>query len=86
MLDEWASYQDPVFKKVFYLEILPALKARGRTLIVISHDEDYFFAADRVVHLSAGMVTRESAEELKFLPVEGALAPAVDPLPPIVSK
>ncbi len=57
VLDEWASYQDPVFKRAFYLEILPGLKALGKTLIVISHDEDYFFVADRVVHLSAGMVT-----------------------------
>ncbi len=61
VLDEWASYQDPVFKRAFYLEILPGLKARGKTLIVISHDEDYFFVADRVVHLSAGMVTGETA-------------------------
>ena len=57
VLDEWASYQDPVFKRAFYLEILPSLKARGTTLVVISHDEDYFFVADRVVHLSAGMLT-----------------------------
>lgn len=57
VLDEWASYQDPRFKRAFYLEILPALQARGKTLIVISHDEDYFEVADRVVHLTSGMVS-----------------------------
>jgi putative ATP-binding cassette transporter len=61
VLDEWASYQDPVFKRAFYLEILPGLKARGKTLIVISHDEEYFFVADRVVHLSAGMMLGDPA-------------------------
>ena len=33
---------------------LPGLKARGKTLIVISHDEDFFSVADRVIHLSSG--------------------------------
>jgi putative ATP-binding cassette transporter len=56
VLDEWASYQDPAFKRAFYLEILPRLKARGKTVVVISHDEHYFDVADRVVHLAAGGV------------------------------
>lgn len=58
VFDEWASYQDPRFKRIFYREILPMLRARGKTLVVISHDDAYFDAADRVVHLSAGMVNR----------------------------
>jgi putative ATP-binding cassette transporter len=56
VLDEWASYQDPAFKRVFYREILPRLKARGKTMVVISHDEDFFDVADRVVHLTGGVV------------------------------
>jgi putative pyoverdin transport system ATP-binding/permease protein len=56
VLDEWASHQDPQFKRVFYLEILPELKARGKTLVVISHDEDYFHVADRIVRLDAGQL------------------------------
>ncbi|MBV8229498.1 MAG: cyclic peptide export ABC transporter [Planctomycetaceae bacterium] len=54
VLDEWASHQDPQFKRVFYLELLPELKAGGKTLVVISHDEDFFHVADRVIRLDAG--------------------------------
>jgi putative ATP-binding cassette transporter len=61
VLDEWASYQDPAFKRAFYKEILPALKARGKTLVVISHDEEYFHVADRVVHLTGGAVDDDAA-------------------------
>jgi putative ATP-binding cassette transporter len=64
VLDEWASYQDPRFKRAFYREILPALKARGKTLVVISHDEAYFDVADRVVHLSGGAVDRPAAPDV----------------------
>jgi putative ATP-binding cassette transporter len=73
VLDEWASYQDPRFKRAFYLEILPALQALGKTLIVISHDDDYFYVADRVVHLSSGMLTGDGT-------------PASEPLPPSLSS
>jgi putative ATP-binding cassette transporter len=57
VLDEWASNQDPRFKQVFYLEILPELRAKGKSLLVISHDEDYFHVADRVVRLDHGRLT-----------------------------
>jgi len=56
ILDEWASHQDPQFKKTFYLEILPEWRARGKTLVVISHDEDYFHTADRVIRLDSGRI------------------------------
>jgi len=58
VLDEWASHQDPQFKRVFYLELLPELKAGGKTLVVISHDEDFFHVADRVIRLDAGQFQR----------------------------
>ena len=54
VLDEWAANQDPYFKKFFYHEILPEWRARGKTLLVITHDEDYFHVADRVVRLDSG--------------------------------
>ena len=57
VLDEWASYQIPGSSAFFYREILPALKKpRGTTLVVVSHDEAYFDAADRLVHLTSGAV------------------------------
>ncbi|WP_085316151.1 cyclic peptide export ABC transporter [Derxia lacustris] len=54
VFDEWAADQDPVFKEVFYRELLPELKARGRTVLVISHDDRYFDLADRLLHLENG--------------------------------
>ena len=51
LFDEWAADQDPYFKEVFYLHLLPELKARGKTVIVISHDERYYHVGDRVVKL-----------------------------------
>jgi putative ATP-binding cassette transporter len=54
VFDEWAADQDPVFKRIFYTQLLPDLKSRGKTVIVISHDDEYFSAADRVIKLESG--------------------------------
>jgi putative ATP-binding cassette transporter len=51
IFDEWAADQDPHFKEIFYLQLLPELKAKGKTVLVISHDERYYHIADRVVRL-----------------------------------
>ncbi|KQQ26147.1 peptide ABC transporter [Methylobacterium sp. Leaf123] len=56
VLDEWAAEQDPTFRRRFYEELLPDLRRAGRTLIVISHDDRYFGAADRVLHLADGRI------------------------------
>jgi putative ATP-binding cassette transporter len=54
VFDEWAADQDPMFKKVFYSQIAPDLKSRGKTIIIISHDDAYFGYADRTIKLDAG--------------------------------
>jgi putative ATP-binding cassette transporter len=54
LFDEWASDQDPMFKEIFYYQILPELKARGKTVIVISHDDRYYHVADRILKLENG--------------------------------
>lgn len=59
MFDEWAADQDPTFRRLFYTELLPDLKRQGKTLIVISHDDRYFEAADRVIRLHAGKIAEE---------------------------
>lgn len=56
LFDEWAADQDPMFKKVFYHEILPSLQARGKTVVVISHDDHFYEAADRIVKLDYGRI------------------------------
>jgi ABC-type siderophore export system fused ATPase/permease subunit len=54
VLDEWAAEQDPCFKDVFYRQILPELRQQGKTILAITHDDRYLFAADRVVTLVEG--------------------------------
>jgi putative pyoverdin transport system ATP-binding/permease protein len=54
--DEWASDQDPFFRELFYQQILKNLKKRGKTVIVISHDDRYFSVADRVIKLDYGKI------------------------------
>jgi putative pyoverdin transport system ATP-binding/permease protein len=49
VFDEWAADQDPHFKNIFYLELLPGLKAKGKTVIAITHDDSYYHLADRVI-------------------------------------
>ncbi|PIB35717.1 hypothetical protein BFP72_10085 [Reichenbachiella sp. 5M10] len=56
IFDEWAANQDPYFKEIFYVRILPQLKAKGKTIIAISHDEKYFEHADRVVKMMDGQL------------------------------
>ncbi|HKV09541.1 MAG TPA: cyclic peptide export ABC transporter [Thermoanaerobaculia bacterium] len=56
LFDEWAADQDPMFKKVFYYELLPELKSRGKTIFVISHDDHYFHVADRIIKLNYGQL------------------------------
>jgi putative pyoverdin transport system ATP-binding/permease protein len=56
LFDEWAADQDPVFKEIFYLQLLPELKARGKTVIVISHDDRYYHVADRIIKLDYGRI------------------------------
>ncbi len=56
LFDEWAADQDPKFKRLFYTELLPELKALGKTVIVITHDDAYFGYADRIIKLEDGQL------------------------------
>ena len=57
VLDEWAADQDPATRKQFYTEILPGLKAQGKAIVCITHDDNYFDCADRRFHMSEGKMT-----------------------------
>lgn len=56
IFDEWAADQDPQFKRIFYYELVPELKNRGKTVIVISHDDRYYGLADRLIKLESGKI------------------------------
>ncbi|MGH6979924.1 MAG: ATP-binding cassette domain-containing protein, partial [Stellaceae bacterium] len=59
VLDEWAADQDPLFRRKFYEDLLPMFKARGMTVIAVSHDDRYFEVADRRLHLEEGRIVRD---------------------------
>jgi putative pyoverdin transport system ATP-binding/permease protein len=56
VFDEWAADQDPSFKRIFYYSFLPELKAKGKAVLVISHDDRFYDVADRVIRLDCGSV------------------------------
>ncbi|WP_323118190.1 cyclic peptide export ABC transporter [Burkholderia alba] len=60
LFDEWAADQDPAFKSVFYEQLLPELRARGKTVVVITHDDRYFPLADRVLKLDNGQIVGDT--------------------------
>ncbi|NMO14848.1 cyclic peptide export ABC transporter [Pyxidicoccus fallax] len=60
LFDEWAADQDPQFREVFYKKILPDLKARGKAVVVISHDDRYFHLGDRILQLEFGQVVSDA--------------------------
>lgn len=63
LLDEWAADQDPQFRRLFYRELLPYLKAMGKTVFAISHDDSYFVHADRLLEMSKGQLTELKGEQ-----------------------
>ncbi len=65
LFDEWASDQDPLFKDIFYTQLLPELKARGKTVLVITHDDHYFDLADRVIKLDYGKLVQDERDSEK---------------------
>ena len=56
VFDEWAAEQDPEFRQHFYDVILPQLRERGKTLVVVTHDDRYYRAGyiDQMVKLVEG--------------------------------
>ena len=62
VFDEWAADQDPQFKEIFYHQLLPELKARGKAVLVISHDDRYFGVADRILRLEDGQLVADEVQ------------------------
>jgi putative pyoverdin transport system ATP-binding/permease protein len=54
LLDEWAAEQDPPFRRKFYREILPWLKQQEKTVVAVTHDDDHYEVADRVLKMQFG--------------------------------
>jgi putative ATP-binding cassette transporter len=56
LLDEWAAEQDRPFRRKFYREILPWLKQEQKTVVAVTHDDDYYDVADRVLKMEFGRI------------------------------
>ncbi|MFH1060120.1 MAG: cyclic peptide export ABC transporter [Pseudomonadota bacterium] len=54
VFDEVAADLDPQFRRYFYEQYLPRLKALGKTVVAVSHDDRFFHLADRVVKMEYG--------------------------------
>ncbi|MDI4636956.1 MULTISPECIES: multidrug ABC transporter permease/ATP-binding protein [Halomonadaceae] len=63
LLDEWAADQDPQFRRVFYRDLLPQLKAMGKTVFAISHDDHYFDHADRLLEMHGGRLSELTGDQ-----------------------
>jgi putative pyoverdin transport system ATP-binding/permease protein len=59
--DEWAADQDPEFRSFFYTDLLPKLKAKGKAVIAITHDDRYFSEADKLIKMEMGKIVEQDA-------------------------
>lgn len=56
LFDEWAADQDPGFRKFFYRTLLAKMKEQGKIVIAITHDDNYFDAADKIIKMDVGKI------------------------------
>jgi putative pyoverdin transport system ATP-binding/permease protein len=64
LFDEWAADQDPTYRQFFYRKLLPEMKAAGKIVIAITHDEHYFNVADRIYVMDDGKLDIYSSTNL----------------------
>lgn len=60
IFDELAADQDPEFRNFFYTKLIPDMKAMGKIVIAITHDEHYFNVADKVVKMYLGQIETDT--------------------------
>ncbi|MGO1121109.1 cyclic peptide export ABC transporter [Rhodovibrionaceae bacterium A322] len=58
VFDEWAADQDPEFRRKFYEVMLPDLKASGKTILAVTHDDRYFDDCDGRIVMEEGRIAR----------------------------
>jgi putative ATP-binding cassette transporter len=61
-----------VFKEIFYRQLLPALKARGKTAVVVTHDDRYYDVCDRLVKLEDGRITSDTWNRAGLIPLRAS--------------
>lgn len=56
IFDEWAAEQDPYYRRYFYDTLLPGFRKEGKTVVAVTHHDQYFHMADRVIRMEYGKV------------------------------
>jgi cyclic peptide transporter len=56
LFDEWAADQDPAYRNFFYRTLLPQMRASGKIVIAITHDDHYFDVADKILKMEHGQL------------------------------
>lgn len=66
VIDEWAADQDPIFRKKFYTEIIPFLKNEKMAILAITHDDKYYYCADRLYKMDYGKLFEKKLSEVSI--------------------
>lgn len=64
VIDEWAADQDPIFRKKFYTEIIPFLKSEKIAVLAITHDDKYYYCADKLYKMDYGRLSEKKLNEI----------------------
>jgi putative ATP-binding cassette transporter len=65
VFDEWAAEQDPLFREIFYTQAILELKKRNKAVLVITHDEQYYHLADRIIKLDYGQIKEDVMVDIR---------------------
>lgn len=66
VFDEWSAEQDAEFRDYFYRTIIPRLKAQGKTILMVTHDDRYLGCADRIIQMELGRIVSSQDEPISF--------------------
>lgn len=83
VFDEWAADQDVTFKNFFYKKLIPQLKKKGKLILAVTHDSQYYSCCDTIIKLIDGKVARvqhrcEQVTEKKHLSEQSKPSAAVE--------
>ena len=67
IFDEVAADLDPEFRDKYYFEIIRELRARNKTVIVVSHDRYYWTVPDRLLEMANGKMRELTRAEIDSL-------------------
>lgn len=64
IFDEWAADQDPSFRQFFYEDLLVQMRKEKKIIIVVSHDDRFFSAADKIYKMEYGKIVDTTSTKI----------------------